>query len=420
MSQSFFEGLKVVEVADRRNQFAGKLLSDSGARVLQVEPLAGSPGRWCGPFVGDKPNPDKCLDYWYYNTGKLSVCIDLERPRGQDLLRGLVAQADVLLESTLPGQMHRWQLDYNSLDKASQERLIYASITDFGQDGPWKDYLANDVSHLALGGQMGASGYSDPTAPPIGGQGHQAWHIAGALCLQAITVALIERMGSGRGQYIDCSIHDCCSICTEGSVPSWIYASQVPYRHPRETDQGAGIVRRPSTLQRCADGVYINTSGSGAEMPQHLWLNLLRFMKELGVAEGLEDPKYMDEAFRFERWRNGPEIQEGIARLVAKLPAEEAMRRGQAYELTWAVARAPEENYDEKHWNERGFFVPVEHPGLPQPVRYPRGPFLCEDYPIQSRHRAPDLGEHTATVLQEWLGLSKKEIQALKRSEVIK
>ncbi len=415
MSESFLGGLKAVEVADQRNQFAGKLLSSSGALVLQVEPLTGSPGRWCGPFVGDKPNPDKCLDYWYYNTGKLSIGIDLAKPRGQDLLRRLVAQADVLLESTPPGQMNRWQLDYNSLDKASQERLIYASITDFGQDGPWKDYLANDVSHLALGGQMGASGYSDPTAPPMGGQGHQAWHIAGALCVQAIMMALIERMGSGRGQYIDCSIHDCCSICTESSVPLWIYTSQVPYR---QTGQHAGIIRLPPTLLRCADGMYINTSGS--DMPLYLWLNLVQFMKELGVAEDLEDPKYLDDAFRAERWRIGPEIREGIARLVAKLPAEEAMRRGQAYELTWAVARAPEENYDDRQWNERGFFVPIEHPGLPKPVRYPRGPFLCEDFPLHPRHRAPDLGEHTATVLKEWLGLSKKEIQALKRSEVIK
>ena len=75
-----YEGLTVVELADRRNQWAGKLLSDGGARVVQIEPVTGSAGRWCGPFVDDKVDPDRCLDYWWNNTGKQSVALDIERP----------------------------------------------------------------------------------------------------------------------------------------------------------------------------------------------------------------------------------------------------------------------------------------------------------------------------------------------------
>ena len=82
-----YDGLTVVELADRRNQWAGKLLADGGARVIQIEPPGGSPGRWCGPFVDDKVDPDCCLDYWWYNTGKQSVALDLERKPAQDLLR---------------------------------------------------------------------------------------------------------------------------------------------------------------------------------------------------------------------------------------------------------------------------------------------------------------------------------------------
>ena len=80
-----YEGLTVVELADRRNQWAGKLLSDGGARVIQIEPIEGSPGRWCGPFVDDKVDPDRCLDYWWNNTGKESVALDLARKPAQDL-----------------------------------------------------------------------------------------------------------------------------------------------------------------------------------------------------------------------------------------------------------------------------------------------------------------------------------------------
>jgi benzylsuccinate CoA-transferase BbsE subunit len=90
-----YEGLTVVELADRRNQWAGKLLADGGARVIQIESIAGGAARWCGPFVDDKADPDRCLDYWWYNTGKESVALDLARAPAQDLLRTLLAKADV-------------------------------------------------------------------------------------------------------------------------------------------------------------------------------------------------------------------------------------------------------------------------------------------------------------------------------------
>ena len=100
-----YDDLTVVELADRRNQWAGKLLSDGGARVIQIEPVNGSPGRWCGPFVKDKAAPDSCLDYWWNNTGKQSVALDIERKPAQDLLRKLLARADIFLESTAPGTL---------------------------------------------------------------------------------------------------------------------------------------------------------------------------------------------------------------------------------------------------------------------------------------------------------------------------
>ena len=193
-----YEGLTVIELADRRNQWAGKLLSDGGARVMQIEPIDGSPGRWTGPFVQDKPDADNCLDYWFNNTGKQSVVLDLARKPAQDVLRKLLARADVFLESTAPGTLAPMQLDYASV--AGNKGLIYASLTDFGQDGPWHDFQMNDAAHLALGGEMASTGYADATVTPIGGKGNQAWHMGCAFVLHAITVALFDRMTSGEGQ----------------------------------------------------------------------------------------------------------------------------------------------------------------------------------------------------------------------------
>src|SRR5499425_1071841 len=98
-----YDRLTVVELADRRNQWAGKLLSDGGARVIQIEPIQGSSGRWCGPFVDDKVDPDRCLDYWWYNTGKQSAAVDVQREPVRDLLKKLLERADVFLESSSPG-----------------------------------------------------------------------------------------------------------------------------------------------------------------------------------------------------------------------------------------------------------------------------------------------------------------------------
>src|SRR5437899_8206037 len=103
-----YDGLTVVELADRRNQWAGKLLADGGARVIQIEPPAGGPGRWCGPFVDDKVDPDRWLDYWWHNTGKLSGALVIGRQPAQDLLPPPVPRADIFLESKLPGTIRPW------------------------------------------------------------------------------------------------------------------------------------------------------------------------------------------------------------------------------------------------------------------------------------------------------------------------
>src|SRR3989442_3164242 len=193
-----------VELGDRGSQWAARLLSDGGARVIQIEPTAGGPGRWCGPFVDDTVDPDRCLDYWWYNTGKQSVALDVGRPPAQDLLRRLLAGADVFLESTPPGTLRAYGLDHGSV--SSNRALIYTSLTDFGQDGPWRDYRMNDAAHLALGGHMASTGYSDPTLTPIGGQGHQARHMGCGFALHGITLALFHPITTGEGQYIELSV----------------------------------------------------------------------------------------------------------------------------------------------------------------------------------------------------------------------
>jgi benzylsuccinate CoA-transferase BbsE subunit len=408
-----FQGLTVVELADRRNQWAGKLLADGGARVIQVEPLSGGPGRWCGPFVDDREDPDRCIDYWWYNTGKQSLAMDVARKPAQDLLRQLLARADVFLESTRPGTLQPCGLDYESV--AANESLIYVSLTDFGQDGPWRDYAMNDAAHLALGGQMASSGYSDSQETPIGGQGHQGWQMGCAFTLHALTMALFDRLATGLGQYIDVSIHDASAMCTEGAVPYYLYYSDTYFR---QTGMHAAYRRQAALELPAGDGSYIIANSTN--IGNSSWFKLVDWMKEKGVEGELTDDKYRDEHFRALEFRSGNTIRDAIKRLVAASSGDEAFHRAQAIGMSWAKIRAPEENYELPHFQQRGFWREVEHPDIGRSVTYPRGPWLSDDLGIEPRGRAPRLGEHTLRVLTEDLGLSDEYVAALAAAGVIR
>ena len=401
-----YEGLTVVELADRRNQWAGKLMADGGARVIQIEPIQGSPGRWCGPYVEDKVDPDRCLDYWWYNTGKQSIALDIARKPAQDLLRKLLARADVFLESAVPGTLAKLGLDYGAV--AANPALIYASLTDFGQDGPWRDHVMNDAAHLALGGQMASSGYSDPKAPPIGGQGHQAWHMGCAFVLHGITVALFDRMSSGAGQYIDVSIHDACAIGTEAAVSHWMYYGSTMYRH---TGMHANPKRMPPLQLPTADGKYMIASMQN--FGSRVWENLIKWMDEKGVTGELHDPKYQDEAFRTAEFRTGTAVRGAIARLIAASKSEECFHRAQSYGISWGAVNAVEENYDIPHYQQRDYWRSIEHPEIGRSIPYPRGPFASDELKIEPRGRAPHLGEHTRHILAQDLSLHAEQIAAL-------
>lgn len=408
-----FDGLTVVEIADRRNQLVGKLMSDSGARVIQVEPITGSPGRWIGPFVDDQRDPDRCLDYWWYNTGKESICIDIARKPGQELLRQLIEQADVFIESTRPVTLKQHGLDYDSISRTN-DGLIYASLTDFGQTGPWVGLEVNDPAHLALGGQMAISGYSDPKQTPIGGQGHQAYNMAAVMMLHTITAALYERLTSSEGQYLDVSIHDCCAIGTGHDIPAWLWYNE---GWIRQTGQHAAHGIRPRQQVPTGDGRYLHIIGP---INNHAWVNLIKWMDEFGVAGELADEKWRNDVYRVDQLRNGTAFEAGLTRLLANVPAHEAFLRAQSIGLAWTVVRAPEENLEFEHYKERDFWTSVEHSEIGKAILYPRGFFGGDELGQRPERRAPHLGEHTHAVLKADLGMDDAQVDVLARTGVIR
>ena len=187
------QGLRVLELADEKGQFCGKLLGDLGADVVKIEPPGGEPCRHVGPFLDDIPNPDRSLSFWYYNTSKRGITLNLATSDGRGLFKRLAAGADIILETFQPGHLASLELDYESLNEENSG-LILCALTPFGQTGPWRDYRSSDLLHMAAGGEMASCGYDEvdaPNAPPIAPGGGNAWHMGCHFAYISIMAALV-------------------------------------------------------------------------------------------------------------------------------------------------------------------------------------------------------------------------------------
>ena len=142
---------RVLDLTGPEGVFCGKLLADYGADVIKIEPPDGDPTRQKPPFIGDQPGPERSAYFLFYNTNKRSVTLDLESPQGLDLFKKMAASADVLIESFPVGYMKTLGLDFDIL-KTDNPGLVMASITPFGQTGPWKDFLSTDLISAAVSG----------------------------------------------------------------------------------------------------------------------------------------------------------------------------------------------------------------------------------------------------------------------------
>ena len=284
-------GLRVLELTSEHAQFCGKLMADLGADVIKVEPPGGQETRNVGPFLEDEAHPERSLYFWHYNTSKRGVTLDLNSPNGQDIFRKLSATAGLVLESFPAGYLSDLGLGYESLAK-DNPGLIMCSVTPFGQDGPWRDYRTSDLLHLAAGGQMASSGYDVediPDAPPIAPGGGNAWHIVSHYSYIAIMGALYHRDFTGEGQYIDVSVHEACSLTTEGAIAIYLSTGEVVRRH---TGRHASADMSPGIQHATNDGGYINTTRSGSNLTPARIKVLGEWMDGYGLAQDLLDDKY--------------------------------------------------------------------------------------------------------------------------------
>jgi crotonobetainyl-CoA:carnitine CoA-transferase CaiB-like acyl-CoA transferase len=241
-------GVRVLELTDRSAALAGRVLADLGAEVILVEPPGGAPVRHEAPFLNGEADFERAFAHLYLNTNKRSVVLDLDSPDGRERFLDLVASADVLLETQLPGRFDGLGLDHGTL-RTANPRLVQCSVTPFGLFTPWRHRKANDLVAGAAGGLIQVSG--EPDGIPMQGGAHPSYTMAGLAAASAITIALHQRdlgTGNGSGVHIDLSLQEATALAVMQTAwpAQWAWQRHIPAR--------PGL----SAALACRDGKYVS------------------------------------------------------------------------------------------------------------------------------------------------------------------
>ena len=396
-------GYRVLDLSGPMGVYCGKLMADMGADVIKVEPPGGDPMRLIGPFLDQQGYPERSLHWLHFNTNKRSITLDIGTADGASLLHSLSLGSDVLLETFPPGYMDSLGLGYAHLE-AENPGLIYASLTPFGQTGPYKDHKASDLIGFAMGGYMYATGW--PHTPPTRLWGSQAYHTVSNRAYIAILLALYHRLATGQGQSIDVSMQEAVAATTEHVNTVYNYdgvpAVRCGFRH------GGQFV----ATWRCKDGYVSITTNT-----QQAWDDLRTWMDRDGMAGDLMADQYSD---RFILRGDLSEHIEGLIQKWALLHTrQEITDWGQAHHHPWSPAATADELLDNEQLWARGFFKEIEDSGQGDMLVYPGAPYKLSQSPWKLRHTAPRAGQHNAEVYCGDLGLSVADLEALANAGAI-
>jgi crotonobetainyl-CoA:carnitine CoA-transferase CaiB-like acyl-CoA transferase len=381
---------RVLDLTDERGMLCGKILGDLGADVIKVEPPGGSPARRIGPFYNDEADPEKSLPWLALNTGKRSVCLDIEADDGQAAFRRLVETTDFVVESFSPGYMDGIGLGYAALREVNPG-LIMVSITPFGQTGPYAGYRGHDIVTWAASGQMYPCGNDDRPPVRLSHPSQSFFHGGGEAAAGAM-VALFHRQLTGRGQHVDVSIHECLALDAWATI-IWDMTKLVSGRGDPLPD------KHFTRIWPCRDGHVMWVWGGGVagkrrNTPLVAWIDREGmcddFLREFDWETYDLRTVTQETIDRIE----GPTARFFLAHTKAELYDGAFRNRLMLYPLFTA-----DEILADVQLAARQFWVELEHPGLGRSIPYP-GAFArtSEAQPSVSR-RAPLIGEHSREIL---------------------
>ena len=390
------EGIKVLSFGRMLSgPYAGMLLSDLGAEVIKIEaPKAGDSARLARPFI------EGISSYFLsINRGKKSITLDLKKRRAKKILFELVKKVDIVLENFRPGVMERLGLGYEVI-REHNPKIIYASISGFGQKGPYAQRPAFDMIAQGMGGVVSITG--EPGRPPVR-VGYSIGDIGASLFAStAILAALHERDRSGQGQWIDVSMVDAQVALCENACARYFATGEIPRpfgsRHPLFT---------PFQAFPTKDGYIVLIAQFDED-----WK---RFCKAAGKEGWTTDERFKSLEARLE---NYDQFMNEMDELMRSRMTKEWTQLFDANGVMCGPVNNIEQVVNDPHIQEREMIVELEHSRAGK-LKVVGTPMKFSRTPCRIDKASPDLGEHTEEILTTWQGLSEDEIQNLRKSRII-
>ena len=392
---SILEGTRVLDFGRYiAGPFCGMLLADLGADVIRVEKVDGSEDRYTTPVT---PDGQGSL-FMALNRNKRGFTLNPRKPGGQDVLRRLVATADVVIANLPPATVASMGLDYESLTRVKPD-IVLTTSTAYGASGPYANRVGFDGVAQAMSGNMHMTGHPDE---PMKNYFPYVDYTTGTLNAFATLAALMHRTNTGEGQHVEG-----CLLASALTVANGSLIEEAVLRKDRVASGNRGQTAAPSDAFPTRDG-WVLVSVVGNPLFE-------RWARLMGEERWLTDPRYATDetrgdhaveiSARMSAWTRGRTTAEVVAELeAARIPCGEVLK--------------PAETLANEQVVEQGFFVPTDYPGLSTPAPVARMPvdFSKADTPV--RTRAPTLGEHTREVMLE-LGYGDGEIEGLREGRVI-
>jgi crotonobetainyl-CoA:carnitine CoA-transferase CaiB-like acyl-CoA transferase len=401
-------GIRVLDLSRvLAGPWCGQILADLGAEVIKVErPGAGDDTRTWGPPWMKDDDGEATSEAAYYlaaNRGKMSVAIDISSPEGQDLVRDLARTCDVLIENYKVGSLDRYGLDYASL-AAINPRLVYCSITGFGQDGPRAAEPGYDFIIQGLAGLMSITGERDDR--PGGGPQKVGVAVAdlmtGLYATIAIQAALIARQTTGRGQHCDMALLDVQVATLANQTMNYLSSGKVPGRYG---NAHANIV--PYQVFHASDRDFIIACGNDQQF--------VALCRAIGLPDLSADPRFVTNA---DRIAHRDELDGLLGAHLAGATADEWVARIHAVRVPVGAINSIAQALEEPQVVARNMKVQVPHPHSAA-FEMVGSPLKLSDTPVEYRAPPPMLGQHTQTVLHDVLGLGDDRIAALLASGAV-
>ena len=396
-------GIRVLDLTQGvAGPYATKLLADYGADVIKIErPDGGDPTRRVGPFPGDRPHPDRSGLFFELNSSKRSVTLNLATATGRRILQRLAANVDLVIESFRPGALARLGLDAERLE-AIQPAATLVQLSNYGQDGPYRDFELDDLGAYAMGGVLSLTGAEGREPARIGL--YAPLFLAGGVLATYTIGAVFGSRRASRGERVDASLMEILASSMDRGGPNlvaWQYAGAL--MSTRAANQFRTAM--PNGVFRCTDG-YVSIAGQATFFPR-----MARMIDRPDLAT--------DEAFLARL--NDPDFLPEVATLLndwlSTRTKREAMERGQAEGLPISALNTMEDVFNDRHLRERDFFATVAQPAVGEVVM-PGPPLRMSDTPGEVLP-APTLGEHTVEVLTGELGYSKQDVAVLRQRSVV-